>query len=212
MPFFVKGQIDSTITLDLLRAPASPASNLVGIAANEVQKPTLLKNFVVSLQKASQNFSSLPANFAVDIAPFQFGKSIKIHDFLTDQRSGWQVLRNSFVISLATKNGTNKTTNIDSTQLGLGIKFSIYQGKLSKKTHQEDSIIVENMKRSIAYADIINFKIDFLAQAKPKFKELQDRQITLRRQVLTPEIKVELDSLAKKMERLKKMQMQIFPW
>lgn len=203
LPFFAKSQIDTTINLDLLRAPASPASNIIGIAANEVQKPTSVKNFVVSLQKASQNFSSLPANFSVDVAPFQLGKSMKIHDLLTTERIGKQVIKNSFVLSLATKNGTDKTTNKDSTQIGFGLKFTIYQGKIGKETRQTDSTILANMKLSVSYSHKINKHIDSLARTKPEFQEMQKRQIELRKQPLTSEIQTELDTLAHQMNRLK---------
>ncbi|MEO8588139.1 MAG: hypothetical protein ABI432_02130 [Flavobacteriales bacterium] len=55
--------------IDLLKAPASPASNLVGIAVDEVEHPTDVTSLMVSIRQATGDFGALPANYAVDFAP-----------------------------------------------------------------------------------------------------------------------------------------------
>ena len=72
------GQKDSTtISLDLLRGPSSPAANLIGISQKDVEKPSDVSSFLVTLQSSTGKYSKLPANFAVDIAPYWIFKSCK---------------------------------------------------------------------------------------------------------------------------------------
>ncbi|HTD93230.1 MAG TPA: hypothetical protein VK644_05440, partial [Chitinophagaceae bacterium] len=60
---------DTSITLDILRAPVSPAAALAGIAPSEVEKPTDPTAFMISLQQATNNFSQLPKSYAIDFTP-----------------------------------------------------------------------------------------------------------------------------------------------
>ena len=72
--FVVHGQLDtSTITLDVLHAPVSPASVLLGVAESEIQRPTGLTSFMVSLRQGTNDFSQLPKNYALDLVSLRFG-------------------------------------------------------------------------------------------------------------------------------------------
>jgi hypothetical protein len=174
-------QIDTTINLDLLRAPASPASNMVGISTNEIQKPTTLKDFAVSLQNATENFSALPANFAVDLAPFKLGKVQKIAELLRNDMSFLQVFKNSLVVSLASKTGSDRTSKTDSTQIGLGFRFSIIQGKVDNSVTSILNNIYSCMDESNAFADTINQIVDAEFRTTDSFNAIQKRQVELRR-------------------------------
>ena len=44
---------------DLLKAPVSPASNLLGFAQSEIDKPTDVSEFTMSLQSASNTYTQL---------------------------------------------------------------------------------------------------------------------------------------------------------
>src|SRR5574343_1320716 len=71
---------NTTQEYDLLKAPVSPASNLLGFAQSEIDKPTDVSEFMVSLQSASNSYTQLPSNYAIDIAPYWLLKSNKIGD------------------------------------------------------------------------------------------------------------------------------------
>lgn len=206
-PYWAQAQIDSTINLDLLRAPSSPAANLVGISANEVQKPTSIKDFAVTLQNASNNYSSLPTNFAVDIAPFKIGKYERLKDVLSDKMTPLQILKNSLVLSLATKTGGDKDTNADSTQVGFGLKFSLFQGDLSAETNKSVNEVYALLKKSVAYSDTLNSLVRAVLVSNTEFKKRRSEQITIRSspEGSTPEGKQRLTDLAIEIDSLRKI-------
>lgn len=132
-------EIDTTIKVDLLRAPSSPASNLLGFATSDIEKPTDVSAFMLSLQSATNSFNKLPSNYAVDIAPYWFFKNSKKGDITTEgfkQSSGKDVFKQTLVISFAFRNPDSTETDLNgrSTYGGLGFKFSILRGTYDNTT------------------------------------------------------------------------------
>ena len=125
-----KSQIDTTINLDLLRSPISPASNLLGISPNEIQRPTDVKAFMVSVQNASQGFSAVPSSFGVDIAPYWFAK--KASTFLEQTSKDNRFLK-SFLLSVAVRNYQSKAKVDSTTQVGIGFRVSLKRGEYNRK-------------------------------------------------------------------------------
>lgn len=140
----VEAQIDSTINLNLLRAPASPASNLLGMSPTDVQKVSDPTALAVSLQKGTQNFSQLPTNFAVDIAPGWVisGKKFKVEDMEQTRVSFWR----SLVVSFAVNGNKSSDQKTDSTQLAAGFKFSILRGHLTEKYRKNLRLLTDQLK------------------------------------------------------------------
>ncbi|HOZ79943.1 MAG TPA: hypothetical protein PLY34_18235 [Ferruginibacter sp.] len=135
--YYVYGQVVDTsqlsLKLDLLKAPVSPASNLLGFAVSDIDKPTDVSDFMVSLQSATGAFTKLPTNYAIDIAPFLLfskdtGKSRKLN-------SGNNI-RQNLVLSFAYKNpdSTETTLNKTNAYAGFGFKVSILKGHYDKNT------------------------------------------------------------------------------
>ena len=136
---------------DLLKAPVSPASNLLGFAQSDINKPTDVSEFMVSLQSASDSYTSLPSNYAVDIAPFWLLKSKALGDITTkglENSYGKNVIPQSLVLSFAIKNVDSTTINFNtnSTYAGFGLKFSIYRGDYDKTTKEKLSQI-QNLQK-----------------------------------------------------------------
>lgn len=130
---FYSGQEEKEVDLDVLRAQASPAANLLGIANSDIEKPTDLKSIMVSLREGTSNFSSLPTSFAIDLAPFKLGG--KYQDLRTDTNFS-TTFKQTFVTSLAFKGiAEDEELGIEEkSRLGFGIKFSIKRGKFSDET------------------------------------------------------------------------------
>jgi hypothetical protein len=63
-------QDDTTVNLEVLKAPVSPAFNLLGIAPSSIERPTDITAFMASVQSNTGNFTSFPKNYAVEVAPF----------------------------------------------------------------------------------------------------------------------------------------------
>lgn len=126
------------IKLDLLKAPASPASNLLGIAASDIDKPTDVSAFMVSLQTATNSFTTLPSSYAIDIAPYWLFKK-PTGDVTTKglaHSGGPNVFKQTFVLSFAIKN-TDSTESVyspNSLYAGMGFKFFIRRGDYDSVT------------------------------------------------------------------------------
>lgn len=167
-----QSEIDTTIKVDLLRAPSSPASNLLGIATSDIDKPTDVSAFMLSLQSASTNFTKLPSNYAVDIAPYWFFKNAKKGDITTEgfrKSSGKDVFKQTLVVSFAFRNPDSTETDLNgrSTYGGLGFKFSILRGKYDATTNKA----LDNIK---ALQDI---KLRKLGKKMQEYKESTDPEI-----------------------------------
>lgn len=126
------------IELDLLRAPVSPAANLLGISNSQIEKPTDVAAFMTSIQTASGNFSVIPVSYAVDLAPAWLfaGSKITLDEFLSS-RVGKSIPQ-SFVLSLATNTVEGLYDSLpDVTKLSAGIKFSVLRGQVSTESREQ---------------------------------------------------------------------------
>lgn len=142
------------VELDLLKAPVSPASNLLGFAQSEIDKPTDVTDFMATIQSASDNFSKLPSNFAIDIAPFWLTKSKSLGDISTvglQNSYGGNVIPQTLVLSFAVKNVDSTTVNYNanSTYAGFGFKFHIYRGNYDTKTQEKLNQIVKLQQKKL---------------------------------------------------------------
>jgi hypothetical protein len=129
--------VDTTIKLDLLQSPASPAFNILGIALNDVERPTDLSSFALSLQQASNGFTSIPNSYAFQLAPFLLTKRKYL---LNEFDNGAEAFKQSFMISAGFTHigpkGKEEVDSLKTTKVGFGIKFSIVRPKWSNATRK----------------------------------------------------------------------------
>jgi hypothetical protein len=141
------------VKLDLLKAPSSPASALLGFAVSDIEKPTDLSDFMLSVQSATSSYTKLPSSYAIDIAPFYLLRN-KGADFSTTGKNGLQstkfkdYFRQSFVVSLALRNPDSAFNNFKptSTYGALGLKFSIIRPQYNAETKQKLTSIYEKQR------------------------------------------------------------------
>jgi CRISPR/Cas system-associated protein endoribonuclease Cas2 len=153
MSFGQKSKIDTSVNLDVLKSPSSPAFNLLGLSPSAIDRPTDLNAFAVSLQNSTKNFSSLPNSYAVELAPAYFlqKKLISLDKFNSVKFKDvfWQ----SFVLSIGyTHLGPEGQEEVDSlrqSKMGFGVKFSILRPKYSKATQSTYNNLVEQQKRML---------------------------------------------------------------
>lgn len=133
----VHAQNDLEVNADIIKEIQSPAAALVGIANTEIAKPTDPAALMLSLNQNSSGFTELPINYAIDIAPaWIFGpKQISAEDYIQNSIASnfWQ----SLVVSVAINNADVKLDDDitqENTALGLGLKFSLFRGKVSNET------------------------------------------------------------------------------
>ena len=156
-------QIDtSKVNLDVLKSPSSPAFNLLGLSPSDIDRPTDVNAFALSLQNSTKNFTTLPNSYAVELAPvYLFQKKLislaqfKATDF---KHVFWQ----SFTLSIGyTHMGPEGKEDVDSlrqSKAGFGFKFSIIRPKFSDQT--------QNVYDNLVIQQKIMLKNYFSAEAK----------------------------------------------
>lgn len=170
---------DKSIELDILRAPSSPASNLLGIATTDIDKPTDISSFMVSIQSSSSSVTTFPSNYAIDFSPYYLFKKGKT-DFTTNglqEKDFKNIFKQTFIISLAISNpdSTSTSYNFRSTYGGLGFKFSICRGNYDSitKTELKKIIDIQNDINDIS----MNQLTEFLESNE--YKELEKKRTAL---------------------------------
>jgi hypothetical protein len=137
-------QLDTSFTMDVLRAPSSPGSVLLGVAEADIQRPTDPVDFTATIRQATNDFTQLPKNFAIDLAPaLIWGKPRSAAEILglgkdyKPIKDTWNRVGNNiaqtFAISFAVKDlGTDgneeESVALNDPQTGIGFKFSIFRG------------------------------------------------------------------------------------
>lgn len=156
-----------SITLDLLKAPSSPAFNILGISPSQIDRPTDLNAFKLSVQNATNNFSKFPNSYSVEIAPASL---LKLKNQTLDKLNSTQ-FKDVFPQSLSISFGTTQASKINPTtkdstshtRLGFGVKFSFVRPRWSDATTR----LFNNLK---------NAQLSFLndIQTSTHKKSLQD--------------------------------------
>ncbi len=165
---------DTAIKIDVLKAPVSPASNLLGLSPSDIEKPTDPSALMLSLRSATDGFSAFPNKYAVDIAPFLlFSKQgVSIKDLQSVKFR--DLAKQSFVLSTAINQiakADNKEDTVDMTRFGLGFKISLIRGKLNADFLRAIRKIKSIQKNLL---DEYDKEEDYVA-ANPKYKELEKK-------------------------------------
>lgn len=178
----VRGQVtvDTSIKLDLLKAPASPAFNILGIATSDIDRPTDVTSFALSLQDATNNFTAIPKSYAIQVAPFLLGqRKFTLSEFNSNEHA----FRQSFLISAGfTHKGPEGKEDVDSlktTRLGVGIKFSILRPEWSGNTRKSYNTLIEAQKKLLQhYREFENQHTDYqlLLEKRAERKKLNDKE------------------------------------
>ncbi|MDR6966129.1 hypothetical protein J2X31_000122 [Flavobacterium arsenatis] len=129
-------QAQEEIKFDGLKAPSSPAFNLLGISPSSIDQPTDITSFAVSIQNATSDFSSIPNNYAMEFLPFTlFSKNSMTTKELGDKEFK-NVFKQTFLISLGVANEINDDIAAvpKLTKLGMGLKFSIIRPAFTDTT------------------------------------------------------------------------------
>lgn len=143
--------VDTTITLDLLKAPSSPAFTILGIAPSDIERPTDLASFSLSLQQATNNFTALPRSYALQVAPFLLGnRKFTLNEFDSNRHT----FKQSFLLSAGfTHQGPQGQEEVDSlktSRLGLGLKFSVVRPRWSGETSKRYAALVAAQQQLLA--------------------------------------------------------------
>jgi hypothetical protein len=157
--------LPDSIDINLLNAPSNPAFNLMGISPSSIDKPTDLNAFRLSIQNATNSFTKLPTNYAVEISPASLfnKKSQTLQQFNSTKFRDvfWQSF--SISVGITQSNIEDKETNDSTsfTKLGFGLKTSLIRPHWNSTTLEK----VDSFYYYLSLADAEYEKI-----ADPLFK------------------------------------------
>ena len=175
IPAIGQVKVDTTIKLDLLRAPSSPAFNILGIANSDIERPTDVTSFALSLQEASNNFTTIPRSYGIQVAPFLLGRKKFL---LGDFDSSRQAFKQSFIISTGfTHQGPEGSEDVDSlktTKLGFGIKFSFVRPAWTQDTRKVYHKLIEAQKELVGAAREMDMQHENRIQMNAKKERMKE--------------------------------------
>ena len=120
--------------VDLLKAPTSPAAQLLNFAPNSIERPTDLSSFWLSINNATSNLTQLPASYAVDFLPASLFRSRNITLVDLKSRNTGQIFWQTLNFSFGYKSEEDSVTDKNFTKAAIGLKFSIIRAQWSEET------------------------------------------------------------------------------
>lgn len=199
---------ENSINTDILKVPASPASNLLNIASSEINKPTDVSDLMINLKNLPLNFIN-NGGFAIDIAPYWLfpskEKNKSLNSMLNIDDSIKYSIPQTFVYSFAVRNTDNSQQDqipVNSIFAAVGFKFSIKRGipdattisnfertkKLLTQRNKTDKEIIRVVENSEKYQEFSLEKIkllDALAQKKYNNRNFDQLSATEKYEILS---------------------------
>lgn len=123
-----------TTSLDMLLAPGAPGFVLLGVAPTLVDRPADVTDFAVDVLNSTSNITALPQNYAIEVAPYWF---FSHPDLSYDQFAGDNGIiataGQTFSLSVATSSVLSGGSDVVSTGMGLGARFSLLRGRIDNE-------------------------------------------------------------------------------
>jgi len=130
---------DSVLPLNLLLAPPAPGFVLLGIEPAAVERPGSVADLTVSVGNATGNLTTLPSSYALQVAPFWISTAAR--NLTYDRYKGDHGIGDNFLQTLSISVATGSTAKTSGTALGVGVRFSPWQGAVDTVfTRRADSI------------------------------------------------------------------------
>lgn len=179
--------------VDILKDPNSPAAAILGIASSDIPRLSDPTSFMMSLRQATDNFTQIPVNYAIDISPIWLlaPNKIKVKHFLDNNPI--HNIPQSLVVSVGFNNDdvqNSELQTIPNTSLGFGFKFSVLRGNISNNTKAAIQKSIElsrkrNTNKNIIVDSLFNASTDYqrinaaLTSADSTTREMLKTQLSL---------------------------------
>ncbi|MFY7742403.1 MAG: hypothetical protein ACOVQR_07145 [Flavobacterium sp.] len=138
---------NNVIDADALVAPSSVAFNLLGISTSSIDKPGDLTSFAASIQNASNNFTSIPSNYGFEILPYTLFCEQPMSTTELNSEKFKDIFKQTFTFSLGISNELEENTELPQfTNVGIGVKFSIFRPKFDDDTKAKINSIHEHQE------------------------------------------------------------------
>ncbi|MBL7911965.1 MAG: hypothetical protein JNJ41_12980 [Bacteroidia bacterium] len=186
---------EKEVNLNQLLAPSSPAFNLLGISPETIERPTNPTDFALSLNNASQNLSTIPSNYAMEVAPFWLlnAKKMRWENFIGTKFG--DNIQQSSIVSVGTTTTLSKIDSSKISQIAIGFKISLLRGKTNDEYKTwKDSVDKILNQINISYQSIL----DSLIKKDKVYQELMKSVMDSTKDF---ETKQKIEEIAKKFRR-----------
>lgn len=116
---------------DVLNSNTSPAFVLMGISPTEIANPSDLGDFTTSIQNSTNNFNSLPTNYAAEIFPYKIFNPNFDYDNSAQER--FKIFKNLYTSNSISfgfnSDNLNPNDNSNFSRIGIGFKSNLIRGK-----------------------------------------------------------------------------------
>jgi hypothetical protein len=147
-PSHLRAENDSLPAYNTLRTPISPAFTLLGVAPTNVERPNTPKDFAISLLNRTNNFSTLPKDFAIEISPYWMLAGSRDEWRKDSTRTIGQSILKTGTLSFATAQIGNDT-NQNITGMAAGFRCLLSSGTLASSSVQILLSIEQNLTEEL---------------------------------------------------------------
>lgn len=167
---YIQAQESNEEGVDLLKAPASPAAQLLNFAPSIIERPTDLSSFWLSLNNATSNLTKLPTSYAIDFLPASLFKSRSITLKDLQSKNTGQIFWQTLDISLGYKSEEDSIGQVFS-RTAIGIKFSFVRPKWTEETYRKYKHLSELQSRITEEVEVADEEIEADSVYKEKVNE-----------------------------------------
>lgn len=148
-----RAQNDTTVELERLKTPTSPAFVILNISPTDVERPTTPRAFALGLVSAAQESDDfVPDNYAAEFAPYWLGPQRKLTFEQYYGRSMLQAVQQTFSLSFATNTVVQNEDSLPA--VAVGFRVAPFVGRASRRLdslvehldHIQDSLLNVRME------------------------------------------------------------------
>lgn len=127
-------QDDDIAKFNTLRTPTSPAFTILGVAPASVERPNTPQDLAVSLLNKTENFSTLPSDYALEFAPFWLFSHPTLTWMEDAKRDVLESITRTSTVSIASAEiGTDA---FPVTGFSVGFRTSLWSGTSTNRAEQ----------------------------------------------------------------------------
>jgi hypothetical protein len=162
-----QAQKDTTVELERLKTPTSPAFVILDISPTDVERPTTPRAFALGLVSAAQESDDfVPDNYAAEFAPYWLGPQRKLTFEQYYSRSMLRAVQQTFSLSFATNTVVQNEDSLPA--VAVGFRVAPFVGRASRRLdslvehldHIQDSLL--NVRIALRGARTANDTADAL--------------------------------------------------
>jgi hypothetical protein len=193
----------TTAILDVLKSPSSPAFNILGVSPSNVERPTDVNAFRLSVQNATSDFTRLPLEYSVEAAPAILvgigNQTLSSYNSSKFKDVFWQSLSVSAALNHGNRFDEGSSDSVAYSKLGVGLKFSIIRPNWSDKTKALYQDLREKQRIFVNRYSIgeIDDEILMSLEAARKQNERNNSISDQRRKAVRDSLKTEIDNRRK---------------